>query len=173
MRAKWRAFVDEYFRLNMNGTRAYKAVYGVEDDVAAAANASRLLRNDKVATEIEKRLNEKAMGSNETLTRLADIARGDLGEFMDIESMSFDISLKKAKELGLTHLIKKVNQRTVTTLNKHGEETETNVQEIELYSSLDALDKLARAHSLFKDQIDHSGEIKIVVVYEDVDPEAP
>ena len=172
MRAKWRAFVDEYFRLNMNGTRAYKAVYGVEDDNVAGASAARLLGKVKVKAEIERRLKEKAMAADEVITRLADMARGDLGDFMDIESMSFDISLQKAKELGLTHLIKKVKQRTVTTVDSSGEETETNVQEIELHSSLEALNTIARAHGLFKDQIEHSGDIRILVEYEDADPEA-
>ena len=171
MRAKWRAFVDEYFRLNMNGTRAYKAVYGVEDDDVAGASAARLLGKARIVEEIGKRITEKDMSADEVLTRLADMARGDLGDFMDIESMSFDISLQKAKELGLTHLIKKVKQRTVTTADKSGEETETNVQEIELHSSLEALRDLARVHGLFKDQVEHSGDIRIVVEYEDADLE--
>ena len=156
MRAKWHAFVDEYFRLNMNGTRAYKAVYGVEDDDVAGASAARLLGKARIVEEIGKRITEKAMSADEVLTRLADMARGDLGDFMDIESMSFDISLQKAKELGLTHLIKKVKQRTVTTVDRQGEETETNVQEIELYSSIEALQLLGKYHSLFIDRTDIS-----------------
>jgi len=100
------------------------------------------------------------MSADEVLTRLADMARGDLGDFMDIESMSFDISLQKAKELGLTHLIKKVKQRTVTTADREGEETETNTQEIELYSSIEALQLLGKYHSLFIDRTDVTSDGK-------------
>ena len=62
--------------------------------------------------------------------------------------------LQKAKELGLTRLIKKVKDRVVMTSNKDGEETETHMLEIELYDAKSALDTLAKYHGLLIDRTD-------------------
>jgi phage terminase small subunit len=126
--------------------------------------ANRLLTKDDIKAEIKARLEEKAMTADEVLRRLADIARGDIGELMDIESMSFDIDLQKAKEKGLTKLIKKVKQVTKTTSNRDGEEEETNIQEIELYSAPDALVQLGRYHKLFTDKTDITSGGKTIEV---------
>ena len=164
MRAKWRAFVDEYFRLNMNGTRAYKAVYGVEDDNAAAAHASRLVRNGKVAAEIENRLKAKQMAAEEVLARIAEQARGEYSPYFDDDGR---VNVANIVKDGKAHLIKKIKTRTVVD----GDEL-TYVDKVEFYDSQSALRDLARVHGLFKDQIEHSGDIRILVEYEDADAEA-
>jgi len=159
-----RVFVEEYLR-SWNATEAAE-IAGFAHPRQAG---SRLLSYVDIRAEIKQRIDEKAMKADEVLRRLSDMARGDLGDFMDIESMSFDISLQKAKELGLTHLIKKVKQRTITTLDKSGEETETNTQEIELYSALEALQTMGKYHGLFVDRHDitSGGEpITLNVVYD-------
>lgn len=166
-RAKWRAFVDEYFKQNMNATRAYMIVYGVDDDNSAAASASRLLRNVKISELIAKKLDENSMQANEIISRLSDMGRGDMQDFIDIESMFFRIDLNKAKELGLTHLIKKVKDRVVMTSNQDGEETETHTLEIELYDAKSALDTLAKYRGLLVDRHELGGEITINVVRSD------
>jgi len=159
MNNKQRVFVEEYLKC-WNATKAAEIVGYTHPN----KQGPRLLVNVGIAAEIQRRINEKVMSANEVLVRLADIARGDIGLFMDIESMSFDISLQKAQELGITHLIKNIKQRTITTSSKNGEDTETNIQEIELYSALDALDKLARCHGLFMERRDiTSGGEKINV----------
>ena len=66
----------------------------------------------------QRRLTELQASADEVIRRLSDQARGDMGDFLDISSVSFQIDLNKAKELGLTHLIKKVKQRTTTILGK-------------------------------------------------------
>lgn len=156
MRAKWRAFVDEYFRLNMNGTRAYKAVYGVEDDDVAGAAASRLLGNVRVAAEVEKRLKARQMGADEVLDRLTEMARGNHAEFMTPAGPNMSALIAAGK----AHLIKKWTR------------TDSGVS-IEFYNAKAALAILARVHGLLKDPVDHSGEIKIIVKYEDDNPETP
>ena len=46
--AKQKIFADEYL-IDLNATRAYKVAYPkVKKDETAAANSSRMLRNDKV-----------------------------------------------------------------------------------------------------------------------------
>lgn len=55
---KRKAFADEYLT-DLNGTRAYKAVYkNVKNDATAAAAASRLLKNVKVKAYIAERMKE-------------------------------------------------------------------------------------------------------------------
>lgn len=52
---KYKRFADDYL-VDMNGTRAYKATYpSVKSDSVAAANASRLLRNAKIAAYLAER----------------------------------------------------------------------------------------------------------------------
>jgi phage terminase small subunit len=158
---KQTVFVAEYLK-DFNASRAARAAgYSAK---SAYSIGQELLKKLDIEAAIKAEISERSMGASEVLTRLASIARGDLGQFMDIESMSFDISLQKAKELGLTHLIKKVKQVTKTTMKTTGEDEETNVQEIELYSSLEALQVLAKVHGLMVDRSDiTSGGDKIFV----------
>ncbi|MCF2673360.1 terminase small subunit [Fusobacterium varium] len=52
-------FVNEYL-VDLNATRAYKKTYpNIKNDETAAVNGSKLLRNTKVATEIEKRMKNR------------------------------------------------------------------------------------------------------------------
>ena len=160
-----RVFIEEYLQC-WNATEAARRAGFSHPN----KQGPRLLVNVGIQAAKEARIAEKAMSADEVLLRLADQARGDIGDFMDIESMSFDLNLQKAKEKGLTHLIKKAKQRTVTTVDKSGEETETNVIELELYDSQGALVQLGRHHGLFTDKTDLTtkGEpIKIIEVIKD------
>ena len=155
MNNKQRAFVEEYL-IDFNATQAALRA-GYSERTARSMGCENLTKPD-IAAEIERRLDEKTMKADEVLTRLSDMARGDMGDFLDIESMSFDLSLRKAKELGLTHLIKKVKQRTVTTLKKDGDDEETHYVEIELHDAQSALEKLGKAHKLFVDRKEVTGK---------------
>ncbi|HBI2030345.1 TPA: terminase small subunit, partial [Enterococcus faecalis] len=71
MTEKQQIFADEYLK-DLNGTRAYKVAYpNVKKDSVAAANATRLLRNAKVKTYIDKQLekmhNERTADAQEVL----------------------------------------------------------------------------------------------------------
>lgn len=145
-----RVFVEEYLTCWNASEASRRAGYKGKSNVVSA----RLLANVSIQELVRQRLSEKAMSSDEVLTRLAEHARGDMGDFIDIESMSFRLNLQKAKELGLTRLIKKVKDRVVMTSNKDGEETETHVLEIELYDAKSALDTLAKYHGLIIDRSD-------------------
>lgn len=163
-----RLFVEEYLQCWNGSEAARRAGYTGKADVIAA----RLLGKVSIQERVKQRLSEKAMTADEVLQRLAEHARGDMGDFIDIESMSFSLDLQKAKELGLTRLIKKVRDRVVMTSNKDGEETETHVLEIELYDAKSALDTLAKYHGLLVDRTDITSggqPIKVVGVGIDVD----
>ncbi len=80
MTDKQRIFADEYLK-DHNGTRAYKAAYPhIKSDSAAAAAATRLLRNVKVSeylAEQEKRLHEARIAdAQEVEDNLSSVVRG-------------------------------------------------------------------------------------------------
>ena len=163
---KRRVFVEEYLRC-WNATEA--AIAAGYSERTARQQGSYLLSKVDIQAEIRKRIDEKAMTADEVLVRLADMARGDMGDFLDISSMSFQVDLSEAQEKGLTKLIKKVKQRTTTTLSKDGVETETSDIEIELYDAHAALVDIGRYHKMFTEKVDvtNSGEIKVIIEYAD------
>lgn len=147
--AKQRAFIEEYLSC-WNATEAARRLGYKHPNMAGP----RLILKDSVKTAIQERISEKAMGADEVLIRLAAMARGDMGDFLDIGSMGFTVDLEKAQEKGLTQLIKKVDLRTETSMNKDGVETETHNMKIELYDAQAALVHLGRRHGLFVDRTD-------------------
>ena len=81
MTEKQKRFADEYL-IDLNGTRAYKVAYpNTKKDETAAANAARLIRNDKVKTYIDEQLekihNEKTADAQEVLEYLTAVMRGE------------------------------------------------------------------------------------------------
>lgn len=162
---KREAWINEYLHC-WNATEAARRVGFAHPNT----QGPRLLLDVSIKAEIQARLSENAMSADEVLHRLAEHARGNMGDFIDIESMSFSLNLQKAKELGLTHLIKKVKDRVVMTSNRDGEETETHTLEIELYDAKSALDTLAKYHGLLVDRTDITSGGKVIkVVGFDVD----
>jgi hypothetical protein len=96
------------------------------------------------------------MGADEVLKILADMARGDIGEFLSKDGPGFDIDLKEAKQLGLTKLIKRIKQKTTIFLAKgeSGEDREVHDLEIELYDAQAAAEKIGRHLDLFPNKLD-------------------
>lgn len=129
------AFADLYLR-HFNAGRAYKEIYNPASDKSAWSNGARLLKHEKVRAYIEHRLSERAMGLDEILARLGDMARGDLGDFIDDDG---ELSLARARELGLTHLIKRVKQKTLVI-----DEREVEELWVELHDPQQAMDKILK-----------------------------
>lgn len=85
------------------------------------------------------------MEAGEVLARLAGHAAGDMGDFLDIrDDGTFRIDLTKAAKAGKTHLIRGVRHWRTTREN-----VVIEVTELELHSSLDALETLAKHHGLY------------------------
>lgn len=81
MTEKQKLFADEYL-IDLNATRAYKAVYkNCKNDNAAAACAAKLLRNPKVKKYIDERLEEiksqKIADAQEVMEYLTSVMRGE------------------------------------------------------------------------------------------------
>lgn len=156
---KRRRFIEAYLT-SWNATDAARKA-GYKDP---NKQGPRLLVNGGIKGLIEQRLKESAMGADEVLKRLSDIARSDIGDFLDIGSMAFSVDLNKAKELGITHLVKKVKMRTATTLSADGVETETHTIEAELYDAQDALNTLGKHLNLFNDKVEFVGDVIVKVI---------
>ncbi|MEN6488632.1 MAG: terminase small subunit [Smithella sp.] len=155
-------FLSEYLT-DFNATQAaIRAGYSVK---SANPISQKLLKNPEIQAGISQKIAEKAMKSDEILQEIADIARGSMGDFLDISSMAFHVDLNRAKELGKLHLIKKIKQRTTLKQGKDGDEEEFTNIEIELIDKLDALKTLAKAQGLLIDrqEIRSSGPVEIVI----------
>lgn len=146
---KQRVFIEEYLKC-WNASEAARRVGFKQPNMAGP----RLILKDSIKAAIEVRIAEKAMSADEILQRLADMARGDMGDFLDIGEMSYSLDLEKAKDLGLTKLIKKVKERTIMNSNSKGEESEVHTLEVELYDAKDALRLLGQHKGLFTEKLD-------------------
>lgn len=177
MRAKWRLFVDEYFKFNLNATRAYRAVFSTNNDNTAAVESSRLLRKPNVKAEIERRLKESQMEADEVLYSLTQQARGDLGEFFKIvEEWTFyplpSYDIIDAKEVEddtdpdnpvkrtsywVRHIAldmdKVIDPRYSHLLHKFSDSPKNGLG-IEIYNKQTALQTLAKVHGLIIDRSD-------------------
>lgn len=147
---KQRVFIDQYVICWNGAEAARRAGYSVR---SAREIAVRLLADVSIKAEIDDRLASIHMGSDEVLQEFADIARSDMGDFIDT---NLCIDLADARKRGLTKLIKKIKQKTITTIGKKedSEDKEITDIEIELYPRDKALEILGKYHGLFKEQVD-------------------
>ncbi len=158
---KQKAFV-EYYLQDWNATQAaIKAGYSKR---TAGSIGNENLLKPEIQSEIQRRLSEICMSSDEVLTALGDIGRASIEDLIEIDDsgrMQFDF--KRAKEEKKLHLIKSL----IPTA--HG-------IRVELHDRMKALELLGKHHKLFTDQIDVTTEgepinkvIRIVVSDDDDD----
>lgn len=151
---KQELFVKHYIA-TLNATEAARlAGYGGDYSTLKSIGYENLTK-PYLRKAIDNHLKAKTMGADEVLARLDAHARIDMGDFLGEDSFSSNtVNLKQAKEKGLSHLIKKVKQRVVTT-----DETQYETFEFELHDAQAALVHLGKAYGLFKQEIEHSGLI--------------
>jgi len=106
-----------------------------------------------VAEQIAKRLQERVMSANEVLSRLSEMARVDMADFLG-EDGAIDWAKVKAKG----YLVKKVMHTSKGPV-------------IELHDAKDALKWVGKHHQLFIEKVEHSGEIRIKHAAEMTDDE--
>lgn len=142
-------FVEEYLRCFNASEAARRAGYKGKPSVIGA----RLLADVSIKAAFDARLKELHMGTDEALKLLADQARGDIGDFMDISSVGYNFDLMKAREKGITKLIKKIKQKTVTRIGKKDDDDDIEITEleIELYDAQSAIDKILKVSGALKD----------------------
>jgi len=181
---KQKMFV-EYYLQTWNATQAaIKAGYSKR---SAAVIGSQNLTKVYIAKEIQRRVDEVCMSSDEALKLLSDQARGDFADLAEITTAGFEFNLMEKDEEGNvvinpnTKLVKKIKQKVTTYLSKSkdGDDREVIDTELELYSAQRALELIGKAHGLFIDKVKQEGEIRIIVEEReykgrtsDIDPEA-
>jgi len=147
-----KAFIEQYL-ISYNATDAYQAVYTTVSRASAAANGWRLLQSADVQEAISQRLAETAMSANEVLMRLAQMARGDVDDYLD-DNGNFDLA--KARQAKKTGIVKKL--KTKTTKRIFDDETVETVEvEFELYDAQAALVHLGKHNRLFADRTEVTG----------------
>jgi hypothetical protein len=130
---KQRLFVEAYLgESNGNATdAARRAGYAWPEKVA-----ERLVGKSGIRAAINARVASAAMGTNEVLARMADIASADIGEFLEFDDdRGWRIDLRGAGRR--TYVIKRIKRTRDGT-------------EIEIRDSLHALIKLGEYHGLWK-----------------------
>mgnify|MGYP007083438527 FL=1 len=140
-------FISEYLKC-FNGTEAYSRAYPKAKRDSARANAADLLANTSIKAEIEARLAEHHMTADEALQRLADMARGDVTDFITPMGV---VDIEAMRAAGKGHLIKKIKQKTVTKIGKTDKDDDTEVHdtEIELYDAQAAIRDVLKIHGRF------------------------
>ena len=99
---KQKAFADEYLT-DLNGARAYKAVYkSIKNDATARANASRMLTNANVKAYITERMkeiqSEKTADLEEVIRFFSSVMRGEVKDQFDLDATISD-RLSAGREL--------------------------------------------------------------------------
>ncbi len=153
-----------------NATKAARLAGYAGNDVTLASVGYENLRKPHIKAEIERRLNEVVMGSNEVLVRLGQMARGfDITKYITLKE-TFNVveregkfyrefsgyvlklDMKKLQEDGYSHLIKNIKQNAQGTID------------VERYDQMAALVHIGRHHGSFKDITEWRGTVR----YEDV-----
>lgn len=145
--ARQRVFVAEYLK-GFNATAA--AVAAGYSERSAASIGHENLRKPEIAAEIERRLAELTMSTDEALLRLTEQGRGAHTAFIDDAGQ---VDLAGLKAAGLGHLIKstKVTQGGLV---------------VEFYDAQVAIDKILRARGAYVERRELSGPDGGPVVHE-------
>lgn len=139
---KQRRFVDAYLgEANGNASEAARiAGYSLPRQ-----SGSENLSKPDIRAAIEARLEEWAMPAREVLARLADHARGSIGDFIEINADgTWRIDLEKARKAGKLHLL------TELSTTEHG-------PKIKIHDAQAALVQLGRHHKLLTDKVENTG----------------
>lgn len=132
---KQRVFVEEYLTCWNATEAARRAQYRSPDK-----QGSQLLGKTSIQATIQARLADKAMSADEVLARLAEHARGSMGDFLKINEEDGGAQLDLLQARDKLHLIKKYS------IDDKGKVT------IELYDAQSALALIGKRHGLFVDR---------------------
>lgn len=169
---KQKIFVDEYL-VDLNATRAYKMAYpNCKKEETAAQAGSRLLRNVKVKDYIEKRMKDREkrteITQDKVLEELSKIAFANGTDFAKVVEKSYmkpiyDKEGKKIDEeevfykdvdLLLTDELPEDKKKAISAIKQ----TKFGIA-VESCDKVKALELLGRHLGMFKDKIEHSGEL--------------
>lgn len=144
---KQQLFVDYYLQYFNAAKAARLAGYPA---ASAKQQGYLLLKEEEIEKQIQERLEEVHMSSDEALKLLAEIARGDIADILDNDLKTIDA--EKAKKNDKTKLIKSLTRKSVVTRGAKVT-TEVHSHKVEMYSRLEALDKVLRVHGRYQDSL--------------------
>lgn len=135
LKTKHKIFVDKYidsFDPRQSAEEAgYAPMYGYK-------------LAERLKSEIIEKVERDAVDREEVLSRMADIARGDMGEFLKVdEEGNVKVDLKNAE--GKTHLIKSIRESGWGW-------------KIELYDAQRALEQIGRILGLYRHRVEFTTE---------------
>ncbi len=163
-------FVNEYFIEKGNGTKAAKKA-GYEGDYnTLSVTAYDNLRKPKIRDEINRRLSELVMTSNEVLKELSDIAHGF--DILNYVSFKETYALDKGGNAYFTGLtivpdVDKMQADGVSKLIKEVRQVNKGVTFV-MHDKLKALEDVGKFHVLFTDKIQiDTAELEIVQLIRD------
>ena len=148
---KQAVFVTEYLRNGFNATQA--AITAGFKPKTARQKGSQLLTKVNVQEVIKARLDTEGITADKIKVALAEIAFG--GDLAVLEAyLEGGKSLASLKDEGVnTQLVKSAKTVTRITSNKDASKEYTTVsRSVDLYSRLDALEKLGKVLAMFTDQ---------------------
>ena len=156
---KQQVFIDEYLKCFNASEAARRAGYSAH---SARQTGSDLLNEAYISEQIQARLAEVHMSADEALKLTADIARGDITEFLTPFGA---IDLDALRTSGKGRLVKRLRQRTITKIGKNETDgdTETHDTEIELYDGQAALRDILKIHGRFAELGDKNNPLSLIV----------
>lgn len=145
---KQRLFVYNYLSNGFNATDAAQTAGYKGDYRTLSVTGYDNLRNPKIRVLIDEHLTEAAMSADEAVARLGRIAKGDMSAFIDADN---NLDLDKARALGVTHLIKELEETEV--YDKDGGAMRVK-RKAKLYDAQSALVDILKLHGRFVDRKD-------------------
>lgn len=145
LNSKQQAFVEHYIACGWNATEAARRA-GYSAKTAGSIGHENLTKPE-IRAAINARVAELKMSADEVLTRLADMARSNMGDFIKLVPAAdgkgkvavFDFD--RAAKAGKLHLIKSIKINAKGTI-------------VELHDAQAALVQLGRHHGLFADRLE-------------------
>ena len=145
--AKQQVFVSEYLKCFNAAEAARRAGYS---EKTARSVGLETLTKPYIKSQIDARLSEIHMSADEALKLLADMGRGDIGDLIDDNGL---LDIQTAREKGMTKLLRKIKQKTITRIGKTDNDDDVEITEIEfeMYSAKDAIDTILKAGGKLRD----------------------
>lgn len=150
---KQKKFIEYYIR-TMNGNEAAKLAGYKGDYHTMSQVAYDNMRKPHIVEEVNRRLRELTMGTDEVVYRLHKQATGSMEDFLDItEAGDVEVDLRKAKRRGVLALIKEIKHDKYVDTDKDGNTHTTYRTTVRLHDSQQALDKLMRFYGMYNDSL--------------------
>lgn len=147
MNEKQKLFVIEYLK-DFNGTRAYKKAYETKDDKVAGTGAWRMLKN----VEIQKAIQEQAKKTLEEVEIDVNYIVGNIKEVTER-------CMEKSPVMYFDKVDNEWKREKEIVVTEDGTRVEQDVWQFDAKNALRGLELLGKYKSIFKDNVNISGNL--------------